>query len=414
MPIEIIVPRLGWSMEEGTFVGWLKQHGEPVRVGEPLFSLEGEKAIVEVESIDSGILHIPPNAPRPGEAVSVGCVLGYLLEQNEAAPSELRTTPEPALPTTREGPGLPAGQPAAADPLGSEPVAIRAFRPAVAVSPRALRVAAELGVDWTRLAGTGRTGRIRERDVRAAAARQAREQAQAASEAELPGRLLPWNATRRTIARRVVAGVHEAAPVTLTCRADATGLVALRRQFTAAAAGGEPVPTVTDLFVKLAAAALARHPMLNAQWRDDGIFLPGEVNIAIAVETEAGLVAPVIHEVPALTLQQVATASRTLVEQARARRLTARQLQGGTFTVTNLGGLGIDAFTPILNPPQCAVLGVGRVAREPVVVGEAVVQREQVTLSLTFDHRIVDGAPAARFLATLCQLLTNPAPALTK
>jgi pyruvate dehydrogenase E2 component (dihydrolipoamide acetyltransferase) len=219
---------------------------------------------------------------------------------------------------------------------------------------------------------------------------------------------------RRTIARRMSEGVHHAAPVTLTTRADATQLVRRRESFkTSAANSPKAAPTFTDILAKLTAAALQQHPLLNAQWRDDGVFIPDDINIAIAVDTEDGLLAPVLRDVARLTLEQVAAASRSLVEQARARRLTPGQLQGGTFTLTNLGSLGVDAFTPILNLPQCATLGVGRIQREPVVAGAEIVIRERFTLSLTFDHRIVDGAPAARFLQTLRAFIESPEPYAT-
>jgi pyruvate dehydrogenase E2 component (dihydrolipoamide acetyltransferase) len=206
----------------------------------------------------------------------------------------------------------------------------------------------------------------------------------------------------------MVAGVTQAAPVTLTMKADATNLVNLRAQFRAT--GDEIVPGYTDLVVKLAAVALRQHPLLQAQWRDDGLYVPDRIDIAVAVDTEAGLLVPVIREADKLTLRQVAARCRELIAQARAGRLSAEQMRDATFTVTNLGGLGIDAFTPIINLPQCGVLGVGRVVREPAVVEDRIVPRDVVTLSLTFDHRVVDGAPAARFLETLRRCLEQPAP----
>jgi pyruvate dehydrogenase E2 component (dihydrolipoamide acetyltransferase) len=208
----------------------------------------------------------------------------------------------------------------------------------------------------------------------------------------------------------MVAGVTQAAPVTLTTRADATNLVGLRKQFQATASSPAELLSYTDLVVKLAAVALRQHPMLQGQWRDEGIFVPDRVDIALAVDTDAGLLVPVIREADRLTLRQVAAKSRELTEKARAGKLTAAEMAGATFTVTNLGAFGIDAFTPIIHLPQCAVLGVGRIAREPVVVGERVAPGDVVTLSVTFDHRVVDGAPAARFLATLRSCIEQPVP----
>src|SRR5262249_31520813 len=160
--------------------------------------------------------------------------------------------------------------------------------------------------------------------------------------------------------------------------------------------------------VKLSALALRQHPLLQAQWRDDGLFVPQCIDIAVAVDTAAGLLVPVVRGVDRLTLREVAARSHELIAQARAGRLTAEQMRDATSRVTNLGPLGSDAFPPIIHLPQCAVLGVGRIVREPVVVEDRVVPRYMLTLSLTFDHRVVDGAPAARFLATLRGCLEQP------
>jgi pyruvate dehydrogenase E2 component (dihydrolipoamide acetyltransferase) len=209
----------------------------------------------------------------------------------------------------------------------------------------------------------------------------------------------------------MLASLRSTAPVTLTTTADAENLVSLRQQFRAAPQSSEGVtPTYTDLIVKLSAIALQAHPALNARWEDDDIVVLAHIHIGIAVDTEAGLLVPVIREVPSLGLRQLAARSRELLERARTRKLTADEMQGGTFTVSNLGAYGIDAFTPIINHPECAILGVGRIRRAAAVVGEQVVARYQLTLSLTFDHRIVDGGSAARFLDTLRQSVENPGP----
>jgi pyruvate dehydrogenase E2 component (dihydrolipoamide acetyltransferase) len=164
--------------------------------------------------------------------------------------------------------------------------------------------------------------------------------------------------------------------------------------------------------VKLVAAALQQHPLLNSRWDDGRVIPSASVHIGIAMDTDAGLLVPVIRDVPGLGLKQLAARSRDLIERARSGKLLADDMRGGTFTVTNLGAFGVDAFTPIINPPQCAILGVGRIQRQPVVIGESVAIRDRITLSLTFDHRIVDGAPAAQFLQTLTRLIENPGPAL--
>jgi pyruvate dehydrogenase E2 component (dihydrolipoamide acetyltransferase) len=405
MAVEITIPRLGWNMEEGIFVGWLKQDGDTVRAGENLFTLEGEKATEEIECLDSGILRIPPTAPIPGDKVAVGTIIGYLVREGEsvgwAEPSR-PPSPKPERRITLTSSHREQGDVS----VGLEPSAHPTTSPKTmstrAASPRARRAARELGLDWTKLLGSGRTGRIRERDVRAAA--------QGVSYSTLKAsHAVPLTARRQTLAARLQGAARSVVPVTLTTTADATNLVNLRNQFKSS---GELAPTYTDFFAKLAATALGAHPLLNASWADDQIVLNEEIHVGIAVDTEAGLLVPVVRDVPKLGLRQVTAIARDLTERVRQGKLKAAEMEGGTFTVTNLGNYGIDAFTPIINPPQCAILGIGRIQRQPVVNGDAAVIRERVTLSLTFDHRIVDGAPAARFLQALVRLVENPGPAL--
>jgi pyruvate dehydrogenase E2 component (dihydrolipoamide acetyltransferase) len=386
--IEITVPRLGWSMEEGTFIEWRKGEGDRIAPGDTLYVLESEKAAEEIESLDEGVLRIPSDAPKPGDKVLVGQVLAYLVAEGEAAPLA-RVQQRKAENTAPDQKGR--------IPEERTSIATATDRRAPAISPRGRRVASELGVTWSGLKGSGRNGRIRERDIRAAAA------------GRTDGRLIPHSNHRRIIAARMVAGVTQAAPVTLTARADATEFVKLRNQFKANATSPDSItPSYTDLILKLAAVALRQYPLLKAQWRDDGLFVPNRVDIAIAVDTEAGLLVPVVRGVDELTVAQIASLSHELIALARAGRLTGDQMRDATFTVSNLGNLGVETFTPIIHLPQCAVLGVGRISREPAVVDNQIIPRDRMTLNLAFDHRIVDGAPAARFLDTLRVCIEQP------
>ncbi len=443
MAIEVRVPRLGWSMEEGTLTQWLKRDGDFVRRGDALFVLEGEKATQDIESFDEGVLRWMPGGPQEGDAVRVGQVVAWLLAEGEDLPESTPTAPQgeaaaPALApagapapasefaaasTTSAAPRVaPAAGPAArrlARQLqvdlhgltgnGTRRVSVAdvraAAQPAAAptaephASPRARRRASELGIDWTGLAGTGQGGRVRERDVLAAA--------QLAVPTE---RRVPQSAVRRTIARRMLESHLATAPVTLTTQVDATQLVQLRQQFRAAAATSETiVPSYTDFLLKLVAISLAEHPRLNARWDDDTIVESSAVHLGIAVDTEAGLLVPVVRHVERLTVRQLSICSKSLVSKAHARRLNLEEMQGGTFTLTNLGSYGIDAFTPIIHERQCAILGVGRILKQPAVVDGQIGVRDLMSLSLTFDHRMVDGGPAARFLQTLCRAIENPA-----
>jgi pyruvate dehydrogenase E2 component (dihydrolipoamide acetyltransferase) len=399
MAVQITIPRLGWSMEEGIFAGWLKHDGEPVRAGDPLFSLEGEKATQDVEAIDDGTLSIPPNAPVAGAKVIVGAVIGYLVRAGEPAPPGLVATERPSEPTISHSQASQSG-PRVAKPSSS---------------PLARRMAREHGIDWTQLVGSGMTGRIRKVDVlEAVRARQTQVQPHSPRSVgdDVPVRLLPVSPTRRIIAERMTASCRTTAPVTLSTTVNATNLVGLRRQFQAAGPDGVDVPSFTDFVVKLTAIALRDHPVLNARWGDGDtpIIVSDEAHIGIAVDTEAGLLVPVIQGAAELGIRAVASRSRELIRRARERQLRPADMQGGTFTVTNLGAFGIEMFTPIINLPECAILGIGKIERRPVMEGDKVVGQEQMSLSLTFDHRIVDGAPAARFLQQLTRSIENPGP----
>lgn len=380
MAIEIKVPRLGWTMEEGIFRGWLKKEGDLVQAGEPLFSLEGDKAVQEVEAPDSGRLHFARGGPKEGDEVLVGALLGYLAAEGEAFCEPATTTgSSPALSVS------PTRQPAVAAPVVEASRRQESAAIAPAITPRARQAAARLEVDWTGLKGSGRNGRIRERDILGAA----HDRPETTSD---PSRI------RRLIADRMRHSLQTTAPVTLTTTVDATELVALRNRHKLAEGA---VPTVTDLLVWLVAPVLQKHPALNSRWVDGRIVSSAEVNIGVAVDTEGGLLVPVIRDAAKRSLTEIAARSAELVAKARSGGLSADELQGGTFTITNLGRWGIDEFTPIINWPECAILGVGRIRKQPAVVGDQIVPRDLLTLSLTFDHRIVDGAPAARFLQDL-------------
>jgi pyruvate dehydrogenase E2 component (dihydrolipoamide acetyltransferase) len=402
MPIEITLPRQGWTMEEGTFLGWLKKDGDTVKMGEPLFTVESDKAAFDSEAIDSGILSIPASAPKPGDLVKVGCVLGYLLTAGEAQGG---TTPQAAL--------APATKPTV-EPHTATPVPATVDRPDAestkfAASPRARRAAKMLQVDLNALRPTGQGGRIRERDVLAVGPAPADVSAMAPAAAKLE---VPITTQRRTIAERMMISREKTAPVTLTCRCDATSLVALRSKFKLAA-DSSIVPSFTDIIAKVAAGALGQHPMLAGRWDGERILLPDAIHIGIAVDTEHGLLVPVVRHVADLSVREIAHRSRSLVEAARSRRLKAEDMQGGCFTLSNLGSFGIEAFTPIINYPETAVLGLGAISRVPSVLEDGQLGvREQIMLSLTFDHRIVDGAPAARFLQALREGIEKPADSL--
>jgi pyruvate dehydrogenase E2 component (dihydrolipoamide acetyltransferase) len=409
MAIAITIPRLGWNMDEGIFVGWLKRDGETIRAGDPLFTLEGEKAAQDIEANESGVLRIAPAGPSAGEVVSVGTVIGHLLARGESALDvEEIATIERAQPARAAATaGVPGGG------NGAETARDRSSRRdnRPRISPLARRLARELGVDWTQLVGSGCTGRIRKVDILAAAGRRSIPASVPPRDGMLPaGMTVPIGTTRRTIAARMIHSRQATAPVTLHTTADVTNLVNLRSQYKVATASGREVPGYLDFIVKLLAMTLQDHPMLHARWDEDRLFVPDEPQIGIAVDTDEGLLVPVVRGAAELSLGEIVGRARDLARRARERRLRPEEMQGGTFTITNLGAFGVESFTPIINPPECAVLGMGRIVRQPVMVEDRVVGRDRMSLSLTFDHRIVDGAPAARFLQALVAAIENPAP----
>lgn len=382
-------------MEEGTFAAWLKRDGDRVQAGELLFCLESEKATQDIEAIDSGFLHLPPEAPKPGDPVKVGQLLAYLLAEGEV----LATTANTPSPGAQE-PSSPSGS---AEALGAQLADAAAAAAIVGpiATPRARRVSRELGVDWAMLEGSGAGGRIREADVRRAALSSLEGSQPPAGPVPVPG--IGMTVMRRVIAERMRTSARNTVPVTLHTLVDASRLVRLREEWKRA--GRRKLPSYTDILLVLTARALVVHPSLNACWEGDGLNLSHTVHIGIAVDTEAGLTVPVLRNAGVLSLEQVAERTRDLIERTRARKAAAEELRGGTFTLTNLGAYGVDAFTPVINYPQVAILGMGRIRKQLVVEGEALVIRDMMSLSLTFDHQALDGAPAARFLQALTELI---------
>ncbi|MFO0883968.1 MAG: 2-oxo acid dehydrogenase subunit E2 [Pirellulales bacterium] len=344
MPFEIVIPRLGWSMEEGTFLGWLKAEGTTIKAGDILFELEGEKASQEIEAVDGGILRFAPDAPAKGAVVPVGKVIGYLLAVGESLPSAGSSPSAPAAtgtaPSKEQAPaagpaarrrarelGVPLEQVQGSGPRGrvlsndiqkqaekatqKDSVKFSGQKPVA--TPRARHLAKQLGIDWKSLSGSGKEGRIREADIKAAAQ----------SGHSTSSRRLPISSRRKTIAHRMVASRSQTVPVTLTTRADATNLVNLREQFKAAGRSTR-IPSYQDIVQKLVAELLVQHPLLAGQWQETEILLPSPdaIHIGIAVDTPDGLLVPVVRSVRSLTLSDLAQQTFSLAERARQGQLS--------------------------------------------------------------------------------------------
>jgi pyruvate dehydrogenase E2 component (dihydrolipoamide acetyltransferase) len=431
MAVNVVMPKWGLTMQEARIVKWLKKEGEPVQQDEPLVTVMTEKIASEVPAPNSGILArvIAP----VGAKVPVGQVIAVIAEPGEEVP-ELEVIAPPAVEKAPEV--APPKPEEARPPIIASPAARRLARekgveltevkgtgpsgritdadvlrfveerekapppPMVLASPMARRLAKEHGVDLAEVTGTGSGGRITEKDVLAFV--EAREKVPPPAAAP-PARVIPFIGMRQTIAERMTHSLQTMAQVTIHAEVDATELVRLREQLKR-----EFDLTYTDLLIKAVAKALKAHPLLNATLVGDEIRLLEEIHIGVAVALEDGLLVPVVRDADKKRLQEIAQETRRLAQGAREGTLTVDEVTGSTFTITNLGAYGADGSTPIINPPEVAILGVGRIADKPAVHDGQIARRSLMVLSLTIDHRIVDGAPGAEFLRTLREILENP------
>jgi pyruvate dehydrogenase E2 component (dihydrolipoamide acetyltransferase) len=378
VPAEVRLPQAGMGMTDGTVLDWLKQVGDQVRQGECIAEVEAAKTTLEIEAPCDGVL--ASIVTPAGTLVPVREVMAVIALPGEAA--------EAAGAGVADSYGAPAAPSPPASP-GSAPASAAPPAPAAQVVPAARRLAREHGIDLSGVTGSGPAGRITEADVRA----------------HLEGlSAVPLTGTRGLIARRMVASLHDSAQFTLTRSADVTELARLHDR-----GGLPPGVTYTDVLGYAAVKSLAEHPALNAHVVSDQIRPAARVHLGIGIDTGGALIVGVLAGADAATLAELSARRRALTERVRAGYADVAELQGSTFTVTNLGSAGVDAFTPIINPPEVAILGTGRITDQPVPDGGGVAWRKALTLSLTVDHRAVDGAPAARFLATLAGYLADPA-----
>ena len=400
MATEIKLPRLGQGMESGTIVRWLKSEGEPVEKGEPLYELDTDKVTQEVEADASGVLL--RIAVEEGE-VEVGRTIALIGQEGESVPDEAPAPApeEPAKPEAKRGaPAAQTLQQTVARSDGRGGGRIKA-------SPLARRIARERGVELSSLQGTGPEGRIVAEDVERAAAAPAPAAAVPAPPFE--AEVVPLTSLRRTVARRMTEA-WQAPAFQISMSADMTRALAIRARLVER--GDTPKPTISDLLTKVSAAALMRHREVNALYEGDAVRLLASADIGMAVATERGLLVPVIRGCERLTIPEIAAARADLVERARSGKLQQADLEGGSFTISNLGMYGVEQFVAVLNPPQAAILAVGAVQETPVARDGAVEIRPLMTMTLTCDHRSVDGATAADFLRTLKTFLEEPGLAL--
>ena len=451
MATEIYLVKVGMSMTEGVVDEWYIADGDQVEVGELLYRLETEKVNLDVDAEVAGTVK---HLVAEGVTMEPGDVVGYIFAAGEEIPDDLRSlgggagggsAPSAAAETPSEMPAAAAPQTVTREP-GER----------VKASPAARRLASELGVDYASLAGSGPGGRIVEADVQAAAdagetqaasggpsspmarklarelgvdlntvkgtgpggritkddveaaANAAPAAAAAATVASTPGSTVPIRGMRKTIAERMHASLTEMAQLTMDMDVNMDDAIKLRTQLVEEWADEGVKPTYTDLVIRAAARALKKHPLMNSSWGDKEITLHGDVHVGMAVSLDEGLIVPVVRHADAISVKDLSADTSRLAAAARDNSLSIDDLSGGTFTVSALGMMGVDSFTPIINAPQAGILGVNRIRDEVRWEGERPVKTQVMRLSLTWDHRVLDGAPAAAFLGEVKALLEAP------
>ncbi|GAB4442527.1 MAG: dihydrolipoamide acetyltransferase family protein [Anaerolineae bacterium] len=418
MATEVIVPKVDMVMENGTFVEWLKNEGDRVERGDPLFIIMTDKANIEVEAPASGILGAL--RAKPDDVIPVAQVIAYILEPGEALPGKPEASPSPA----------PAAEVTPPPPVHSEaPVTEGEATPAggvngkVRATPAARHLAAHVGVDLSQVLGHGSRGRVHRHDVELFAAQQAVKGESPPTEPLRPAlpapkiplpdarrkEVVPLAGPRKIIAERLAYSAFTAPHITLSLHVDMSEAARFRSRVL------EPIQqktgqrlSFTAIIARAVASVLPRHPYLNASLQDDQIIVWEDIHLGIATNLEDYLIVPVIREAQDKNLEQFVNLLGDLLERARTKRLKPTEMSGSTFTISNLGMFGIESFTAIINPPEAAILAVGKIVEMPVKSGAGIELRPMMNLTISVDHRLVDGAAAARFLAELKTTLENP------
>jgi pyruvate dehydrogenase E2 component (dihydrolipoamide acetyltransferase) len=380
---EVVMPRLDPGMQSGKIVQWLKKEGDLVQKGEPILVVEGEKTTFEVEAPDTGVL--TKILVDVGSDVPVTQPVAVIGEASPRSP----TTSAPQS-TVKPTPAPQVAEKSAA-----------AHGERVVASPAARRLAQEHGTDMSNLKGTGPGGRITREDV-LAAVEHFPTSGQVPSKPRQPTvlRKVKLEGVRKAVAERLAFTARTAVPVILTMEADATKLVLMKNR--------ESGVSFTAFAVKAAAKSLEKHTAINSTIEGEEVTTYSDINVAVAIHTEQGLTAPVVQHANQKSPKEIGADIESLAQKAKENRLTVEDLTGGTFTISNLGAHDVETFAPVINPPQCAILGLGRIVYKPVAAGERVSARPTTMLTLVFDHRIVDGVPAARFLQEVRRNLEDP------
>ncbi len=431
MPITIEMPKLSDTMTEGTLAKWRKKPGDKVKVGDILAEVETDKATMEMEAFDDGVLH--EILVKEGSQVPVGGALAVLLENGEQPPPDQAeasmTAAKPADQQPGSQPEAAMARPAKQNHASQAQQAVQTPPSATAThitdagtetrikaSPLARKIAREKNISLASIAGTGPGGRIVRNDVLAATASAPPSVAVPAAVASMPPGVkdtrIPLSGMRRIISERLLASKTQIPHFYLNIEIDAAPLMAMRAQFNAAAEkdGTGLKFTINDLVLKAAIMAAVQNPAVNASFAGDAIIQYADINLAVAVAVDDGLVTPVIRKAQEKSLRDLSLAVKDLAARARSKKLKPEEFQGGTMTVSNLGSYGIDQFSAIINPPQAMILAIGAIVKKPVVgPDDQIVAGQRMNIGLSGDHRVIDGAVAATYLAALRRLIESPA-----
>ena len=392
MAISVVMPALEMAQETGKLLAWRKKEGERVTKGEPLLEIETDKAVVEVEAPGDGIL--AGMTADVGAVVPVGQTIAWLVGPGEKPPAKSEAAPAARA---SSGPERTAASVA--------PIAGQRGGTAPQISPKARRLAKELGVDIAQIRGTGPDGTITSEDVQ----RTADSKGTGAAVAAAPARVEALSQVARLMAERTAQSWTSVPHFFLVREVDCGELVAAQKKWSVEAEKAQNVaPTITDLLIGILARVLAKHPRMNASWTGEAIRSNAEINISLAMAVKDGVVGAVIHKANVLRIGEISTQRKELTERARAGRLRPADITGGTFTLSNLGMYKVDAFTAIITPPQAAVLAVGSISDRVVAVDGKPRVRPITTMTLSSDHRVVDGARAAEFLSDLADAIREP------
>jgi pyruvate dehydrogenase E2 component (dihydrolipoamide acetyltransferase) len=396
MASKVIMPKLSPTMEEGQIARWLKKEGDKVSAGEPLAEIDTDKATMEMQALSNGVLR--KILINEGQSAPLGELIAIIAEPNEDIESVLSEKKEPA-PEKKEPAPPPVEKPA--EPVQAAAPVVQTDKGRLIASPLAARMAKDSGLDLRSIQGSGPNGRIIKRDIEAVLTQPTPTKPSATGYRDEPATQI-----RQTIAKRLVTSIGPVPHFFLTIDIEMDRAAEMRKNINAL--DPDLKISVNDIVIKVAAAALIQHPQVNASFQEKFIRYYEHADIGVAVAIEDGLITPVIRAADQKSLSQIAGEVRELAERARTKKLKPEEYMGASFSISNLGMFGIDEFTAVINPPEGAILAVGAMTPKPVVRDNEIVIRQMMRVTMSCDHRVIDGATGAKFLQTFKKILENP------